>query len=335
VSEQQRIRCPKCSALAAPGAEWCGQCFARLVEPVEPRQAPAPRRAAAPQLPQNDVPAPPMPVAPYDPAIEGERREGGERRMQEARRAPVDRRVGEDRRAPVDRRVGEDRRAEDGHPTPASLLAALWEMPTVPEPAGLNGPGASPSTHPSAIASGNPPPASVPTEPLFLDAEPLPPRATWPCAVCGSPNDLDDDMCTSCGAPFSRLFQEESSLPKVDPKRAARASLILPGLGHAVAGKKAEGVARAILFFWCAATAILLLAARPAGGLGILAPMAVVFVLCTLLWYAVTALDAVRLASGDKQLVSPKLMLYGVAALMMLSVGSAFLLVTKASHLPH
>jgi hypothetical protein len=131
------------------------------------------------------------------------------------------------------------------------------------------------------------------------------------------------------------LFEEEDSRPQVDPRKAAHASLMLPGLGHAMAGRKAEGVARAVLFFWCAATAVLLLMARPPGGLGILAPMAVVFVLGSLLWYAVTAIDAFRVASGDKQLVSPKIMLYGVAALMMLSVGSVFMVVTKASHLPH
>jgi hypothetical protein len=40
-------------------------------------------------------------------------------------------------------------------------------------------------------------------------------------------------------------------------------------------------------------------------------------------------------ATGDKQFVSSKVMLYSVAAMMMLSVGSVFLMVTKAGHLPH
>jgi hypothetical protein len=255
----------------------------------------------------------------------------GDRRMSDERR-------GEIRRGQVDRRVGEDRRSVDGRPTPASLLAALWEMPTVPEPEGLVGPRPSHGGHPSVPR--HPPTegqADQPrsTEPTFLDAEPLQPRATWPCAVCGTQNPLEVDTCHACGAPFSRLFQDPEARPDVEPGRAARYSLIFPGLGHAVAGRRAEGVARGILFGWCAATAILLLVARPPGGLGILAPMAIVFVLGSLVWYAVTALDAHRLASGDRQLVTSKIMLYSVAGLMMLSVGSVFVMVTRVSHVGH
>ena len=102
-----------------------------------------------------------------------------------------------------------------------------------------------------------------------------------------------------------------------------------------MAGRKPEGAARAILFVWCAATALLLLLTHPAGGLGMLAPMAVVFVLGSIVWYLITAVDAYRVATGDKQFVSSKVMLYSVAAMMMLSVGSVFLMVTKAGHLPH
>ena len=46
MSQQERIRCPRCGALAAPGDEWCGQCYAKLVREASPtgtRQAAAPR----------------------------------------------------------------------------------------------------------------------------------------------------------------------------------------------------------------------------------------------------------------------------------------------------
>ncbi len=318
VTEEQSFRCPRCGALAAAGAEWCGQCFARLGRPAEPTVArSAPQAGTAPEANHPNVPPPPMPVPPGEP--------GGDR----DRRVTDERRGGDPRRAPVDRRVGEDRRSVDGRPTPASLLAALWEMPTVPEPERLAPPSGPMDRHPSRTAAGHAPEAD---EPTFLDA---PPRATWPCAVCDTPNDLERDTCASCGAPFSRLFQEPDVRPEVDPKKAFKFSLIFPGLGHAVAGRKPEGAARAILFVWCAATALLLLLTHPVGGLGMLAPMAVVFVLGSIVWYLITAVDAYRVATGDKQLVSAKVMLYSVAALMMLSVGSVFLMVTKVGHLPH
>jgi hypothetical protein len=193
-------------------------------------------------------------------------------------------------------------------------------MPTVPEPEGLS----QPMSEDDAAADA----------PAFLDA-PARPVPTWPCAVCDTPNPLERDTCMSCGAPFSRLFQEPESRPEVKPSRAAKYSLLFPGLGHAVAGRKPEGAARAILFLWTAVTAILLLSAHPSGGLGILGPMAFVFVIGSLLWYAVTALDAYRLADGERQLVTSKIMLYSVAGLMTLTVGSVFLMVTKAGHLGH
>lgn len=314
MTEEQRIRCPQCGALAAAGAEWCGQCFASLSRPAEPTVVRAPQAGVTPQAgaaPHPNVPAPPMPVAPYDP--------------DEAEPARDRRFADERRQTPTDRRVGEDRRGVEGDATPASLLAALWDMPTVPEPAGLAAPPTDPmDRHPSQTAPGH-----APGEPTFLDAEPLP-RATWPCAVCGSPNALERDTCSACGAPFSRLFQEPETNPDVDPAKAAKYSLIFPGFGHAIAGRKAEGVARAILFVWCAATALLMLMSH-AGG--IMSVMAIVFVLGSIGWYLVTALDAYRVASGDRQIVTSKVMLYSVAALMMLSVGSVFLMVTKASHL--
>jgi hypothetical protein len=240
------------------------------------------------------------------------------------RRTVDDRRSGEPRRAPVDRRVGEDRRSADGRPTPASLLSALWAMPTVPEPDGL-----APPMPAEAPSNGHDAP------PAFPVAEAPKPQPSWPCAVCGTANPLELDACEACGAPFARLFHDPVARPDIEPRKAMRFSLLFPGLGHAKAGRKAEGVARGILFLWCAGTAILLLLTRPSGGLGILAPMAIVFVLGSIAWYAITAMDAYRIANGEDQIVTPKVMLYSVAGLMMLSVGSVFIMVTHASHVGH
>jgi hypothetical protein len=255
-----------------------------------------------------------MPVSPAGPAPA----------PRDDRRSGAERRSGDVRRSPVDRRVGEDRRSPDGRPTPASLLSALWAMPTVPEPEGL-----APPMVP------DPPSRSNGSAPTFTEAEPVRPQPMWACAVCETPNALERDTCSSCGASFARLFQDPDARPDVEPRTAMRRSLILPGLGHAAAGRKAEGVARAILFLWCAGTAAVLLLTHGAGGLGILAPMAIVFVLGAMAWYGLTAVDAYRLANGEREIVTPKAMLYGVAALMMLSVGSVFLMVTHASHVGH
>jgi hypothetical protein len=184
--------------------------------------------------------------------------------------------------------------------------------------------------HPSRTAAGQP---RDPAGRAFLDAQPPALRATWPCAVCGTGNDMERDTCDACGASFSQLFQGPAKRVEVEPVKAAKLSLIFPGLGHAAAGRKPEGVARAILFLWCAATAILLLTVHPSGGLGMLGPMAVVFVLGSIAWYLITAVDAYRVAGGDRQIVTAKVMLYSVAGLMMLSVGSVFLMVTKAGHI--
>jgi hypothetical protein len=295
---EERIRCPNCGALASPGVEWCGQCYAKLVPPAgqEPEQG-SPGHV-------SDVPAPPMPAPPTPPA------EG---------------RSGDPAGSPSRPEEGS---TASGRGTPASLLTELWELPTVPEPH-VKGMRASQDASEGAAAR---PAEAPPGGAQFVDG-PVKPRPTWPCAVCGAANDIELDTCASCGAPFARLFQQEAARPTVEPKRAVGFSLAFPGLGHAVAGRRAEGIARAILFAWAAATAILLLTAHPAGGLGFLAPMAILFVLAAITWYAVTAADAFRLASGQRQIVSSKVMLYGVASLMLVSVASVLIMVTKSGRL--
>ncbi len=313
-----RIRCDQCGALASPGAEWCQQCYARLVRPTAPAG--------------SVVPAPPMPVPPRAPR----NLDGVPTVVASLEGADTDRAPG-----PQPGTVGPQ--------NPASLLAALWKLPTVPEPQ-VNGdlptalfddPGVADLTGHDLVAADarGHEPAGLSANgagAAFTDPPPAEPaRAvpTWPCAVCGTPNDLSRDVCSVCGASFSKLFEQEEAKPKVRPNTAVARSLIFPGLGHASAGRKAEGLARAVLFLWCAATALFLLMNHPAGGLGILLPMAVVFVMGALVLYAATALDAFRLASDEPQLLSSRSMLYGTAGLMMLSVGSLFLMVTRAGHL--
>jgi hypothetical protein len=326
------VRCRTCGALAAEGVEWCQQCYAPLptsapaaAPPVDVATAPAPTPPAAEPDPQpapearsptdgTGVAVPPMPVPPRAP-----------RDLDGVPTVPAS--------LPGTRPEGERAPAGDGH-TPAFLLKQLWDLPTVPEPAVRGG-------FPAG-AFEDPPerePAAQEEEvrrlaSLFSD-DPQPPKspATWPCAVCGTANDLERDTCSACMAPFAKLF-ETKSRPRVAPRTATARSLMFPGLGHAAAGKPVEGVARGILFLWCAATGAALIAGHPAGGLGVLLPIAALFLVVALGFYAVTALDAARLAAGDRQLVSPKSLLYGTAALMGLSIVSLFFVITRTGHVP-
>src|SRR5436309_1136404 len=71
---------------------------------------------------------------------------------------------------------------------------------------------------------------------------------------------------------------------------------------------------------------------RPAGPLG---PLAALFLTAAATVYAFSAIDAGRLANGDPQILSPRIVLYGSAALVILSVASLFVLVVHASHIAH
>ena len=161
------------------------------------------------------------------------------------------------------------------------------------------------------------------------------PNVGWPCPACGFSNPMSKDRCEVCATPFSKLFEERSSSrPMPDPQRAALASLFVPGLGHAKCGRVAEGIARGMLFAWTFATwLILMLVHVPAGPLD---AMGWLFFLAAAAIYGATVLDAYRLASRDEQLLSPKLLLYGSAGLVGLSMVSLFLLVFRVSgKLPH
>jgi hypothetical protein len=161
------------------------------------------------------------------------------------------------------------------------------------------------------------------------------PDVGWPCPACGFSNPMSRDRCEVCATPFAMLFEEEEALrPMPEPQRAAAASLLFPGVGHVRCGRVAEGIARGVLFVWAFATGLVLtLVHLPASPL---AAMGWLFFLAAAAIYGATALDAFRLASDDDQLLSPKLLMYGSAGLVGLSMISLFLLVFKVSgKIPH
>jgi hypothetical protein len=141
----------------------------------------------------------------------------------------------------------------------------------------------------------------------------------WVCPTCGTENPLDASTCSSCGTSFGKLFVEPAARrPLPPPGRAATLSLAFPGLGHATAGRVAEGLARAIVFAYMVGTGLAILILG--GGSGILLPLTVMSLLAAVGLYGVTAIDAYRLASGDDQILSTRTLLYAGVGMMLLTL---------------
>ncbi|MBI2238088.1 MAG: hypothetical protein HYU54_06140 [Actinobacteria bacterium] len=143
----------------------------------------------------------------------------------------------------------------------------------------------------------------------------------WPCSVCGNRNPIDLEACAACGTPFAHLLREPERRVDVAPGSALAWSLVFPGLGHLRCGRSFDGVARVILFLWTAGTVVVLLLSRSGkAGLGPTGPLLILFLAAALALYATSALDAFRVASGDHPLVSSRMLLWGSAGLVLLSV---------------
>ena len=178
-----------------------------------------------------------------------------------------------------------------------------------------------------AVAAPAPPmPGATPASP--------PRRPTWPCAVCETENPIELDVCAACGASFARLFQEKESRPEVDPRSAVVRSLLFPGLGQIHIGRTADGVARAVLYLWTAGTAAVMLMAHGSSSSAI-TPVGVLFLVMSFVIYGMAAVDSYRQAAGAEPLLSPRYVLYGTVGLIMLSVVSLFVVVSRAAHVPH
>lgn len=231
-------RCPSCGGLVTPGAEWCGQCFARLRD-AEP-EAPPPEESEAAAL-LGELAAPTEPEAPPDPSPEPPE--------QEARPAPP----------------------------------------------------------------GGP---AVEASPFQVREDGL----VWVCTACEAENALEAQACSRCGTPFGSLFEEGRAVPDLDPGRATALSLILPGLGHIAAGRKLEGAARIVIFAWLLGTLVVIVASRAGRGLGPLLGLAALYFAAAGALYMLSAVDARRAAEGSEALVSSRVLLYAVSALLLLTI---------------
>jgi hypothetical protein len=146
-------------------------------------------------------------------------------------------------------------------------------------------------------------------------------RIVWDCPTCGTENPIEVAICPACGTPFRRVFQDPEESISVDPGRAATLSLLFPGLGHFVAGRRGEGIARAIIFAFALATGIASLSAVRSGSPGPYVALMVLTLGAAGVLYVVSTMDAGRAARREAQLLQPRVLLYGAAGLMLVSVG--------------
>jgi hypothetical protein len=110
-----------------------------------------------------------------------------------------------------------------------------------------------------------------------------------------------------------------------------RLSLLFPGVGHLAAGRGAEGLARAVVFAYALVTVITILVARLGEGLGPFLPLLLISALAGVVLYAVTAVDAGRLARGDAQVLSTRALLYGAVGLMLVTLVVLVILGARAT----
>jgi hypothetical protein len=203
-----------------------------------------------------------------------------------------------------------DERAEVGHRS--ALLGSRIEDPRPRRRAELATPRA-PGTADSSSTEIPPP------------EDPAP--AVWPCPECEHDNPIELDSCDVCGTPFARLFQEPKRSRDVEPRAAAVASLILPGLGHIRCGRTAEGIARMLMFLWAGGTGLVLSLSHAPG----LPLFGVLFLFAALGVYVVSALEALRIADGGAAILPPRALLWAATVLAMLSIMSVFVVMADAT----
>jgi len=164
-------------------------------------------------------------------------------------------------------------------------------------------------------------PVATATEGRVAPEEEEEAEPAWPCPVCGNRNPIELNLCAVCGTSFARLFQDAEPGPRVSPRTAAVWSMALPGLGHWKSGRPLDGIVWMAISLWTVGTVVLMLLSRTgSSGLGPTIPLLVLFVAAIVVLWVTSALDAHRIASGVRPLVTSRALLWGSVALVILSV---------------
>lgn len=143
--------------------------------------------------------------------------------------------------------------------------------------------------------------------------------ATWPCPACGEQNPIELDACRVCGTPFAELLRQRPDRPTVSPRDAFLWSLTFPGVGHAKAGRAADGIARGTLFLLT--FGLTLVIAFSGVSSAVLMGVVVLLLLSALTVYLGSAVEAYRIAEGGGPLLSARALLWVTVAVVMLSIG--------------
>jgi hypothetical protein len=154
----------------------------------------------------------------------------------------------------------------------------------------------------------------------------------WDCPACGNENSLEASTCSVCGTPFASLVAPTEPPPAVEPGRAAMFSLFFPGLGHYLVGRTAEAVARAVVFTFAIATGLTILIGGLRSGFGPMLPLMVIALAAAGAVYVLSTVDAGRVAQGDPQVLSPRMLLYGATGLILVTL--VFFIVAATSAAP-
>lgn len=174
---------------------------------------------------------------------------------------------------------------------------------------------ASPAARPSAVsgpAEGVPPAPGVSTSSgagsargrtVARDVRDRDGVVEWRCVACDGWSPLDVATCVVCGT-RRQGFGDEDDRPSVEGRTEVLvASLLLPGLGHLLAGRHGTGLARAILaVLWGPGGLLLVLNSTGIASL----PGWLLVVSAVLLWVS-TVLDARSFVAGsDEQLLTTR-----------------------------
>lgn len=144
----------------------------------------------------------------------------------------------------------------------------------------------------------------------------------WCCAVCGEWNPLGAGACMVCGTAFGRTLGggEEEPLADVDQGTVVIASGILPGAGHILLGRTAQGVTRAVFFLFCLIGGYLLLRSAAASGQSLM-PAFPLLAGAAIVW-AASIYDALALTARQDELLTPRVLVWliiGVVGLLLVS----------------
>jgi ribosomal protein L40E len=186
-------------------------------------------------------------------------------------------------------------------------------------------PAAEPEAPPNPVADAPAEGAAERRAPATPAREPF-----WPCSVCGAENPIALDTCSVCGTPFAHVMRAAGEHARVDPRDAVVRSLIFPGLGHRALGRSADGLARGVLFAVTFGLGILL--AIAAAGSAALVGAFVLFLVAGIVVYAMSAIEAHRLASGGSLLVPTQVLMWVLVGVVFVGITLLVIGVVNATH---